>query len=200
MSRAPTQLATTTRNFADGMAQGSDFLEKQRCWAYPLRVSMDFEDFSATQEPATEARAPGVAARGEAEPRQETEDISWPPRRSSPRRVSASSASAPIAPMAPVALATAPVRNQGHARARAGMGAIAACGGTVLGAIVLGGIPGAVAGLASVGAVRNLYRAQGIGSGDASVQSDAARSLAIGLVGVAIAGYLGYKAFTKESR
>lgn len=69
----------------------------------------------------------------------------------------------------------------------------------MLGAIVLGGLPGAAAGLAGVGALRNLYRAQGVGSPDPAERADAARSLAIGLVGVAIAGYLGYKAFAKES-
>jgi len=57
----------------------------------------------------------------------------------------------------------------------------------------LAGPLGGLAGLAAVGTVRNLYRSQGIASSDASEQGDAARSLALGVIGVAIVGFIGYK-------
>ncbi len=85
-------------------------------------------------------------------------------------------------------------------RAKAGLGIIVAAAGACAGA-ALGGPLGGVAGLASVGALRNLYRSQGLGSSDPVEQGNAAKSLAIALVGGGIAGYLGYKAFfSKDSK
>ena len=84
------------------------------------------------------------------------------------------------------------------ARAKAGLGLIAAAAGAGAGA-VLGGPGGAAVGLIGVGALRNLYRVQGLSSPDPEVKADAARSLAICLVGGALAGYLGYKIWSKES-
>jgi hypothetical protein len=78
------------------------------------------------------------------------------------------------------------------ARARAGLGVVAAFAGASAGA-VLGGPLGGIAGLAGVGTIRNLYRSQGIASSDPAEQGDAARSLALGVIGVAIVGFLGYK-------
>lgn len=77
------------------------------------------------------------------------------------------------------------------ARAKAGLGIIAAAGGAGVGA-ALGGPLGAAAGFVATGAVRNLYRAQGIASADPATQNQAARSLAIGVVGLGLAGYLTY--------
>lgn len=156
---------------------------------------MDFE--SLTQQQPAPTRDDASAPERQ---QQEAEDIAWPPRPPAPRPRAryAPPRAQPLA-QSPVALPAPVSPPRTAARARAGLGAIAACGGTVLGAVVLGGLPGAAAGLAGVGALRNLYRSQGLGSADPREQADAARSLAIGLVGVAIAGYLGYKAFTKES-
>lgn len=105
----------------------------------------------------------------------------------------------PLVPLRQVALA--PVLRASPptaARAKAGLGIVAAAVGTGVGA-ALGGPAGAMIGLAGVGAVRNLYRAQGIASSDPAEQGDAARSLAICLVGAAIAGYLGYRVFVRKN-
>jgi len=106
-------------------------------------------------------------------------------------------------PQLAMPLPRAPLRQRSSSstaqRAKAGLGLIAAAAGACAGA-AFGGPLGCVAGLAGVGALRNLYRAQGLGSSDPTEQGDAAKSLAIALVGAAIAGYLGYKAATKESR
>lgn len=83
------------------------------------------------------------------------------------------------------------------ARAKAGLGIVVAGLGTGVGA-VLGGPLGALAGLTSVGAARNLYRAQGIASADPTEQGDAARSLALGVIGVAIVGFIGYKIYSSR--
>jgi serine/threonine-protein kinase len=52
--------------------------------------------------------------------------------------------------------------------------------------------------LTAVGTVRNLYRSQGIASSDPAEQGDAARSLALGVIGVAIVGFLGYKIYSSR--
>ena len=83
------------------------------------------------------------------------------------------------------------------ARAKAGLGLIAAAAGAGAGA-VLAGPGGAAVGLIGVGALRNLYRAQGLSSPDPEVKHDAARAVALFLVGGALAGYLGYKVFTSN--
>lgn len=83
------------------------------------------------------------------------------------------------------------------ARAKAGLGVVAAFAGAGAGA-VLGGPLGALAGLTGVGALRNLYRSQGIASADSAEQSDAARSLALGVIGVAIVGVIGYKIYNSR--
>lgn len=88
-------------------------------------------------------------------------------------------------------------RAPSSARARAGLGVLAAAAGAGLGG-VLGGPWGIAAGLTGVGAVRNLYRSQGIASSDPDERGDAAKAIALSVVGLAIAGYLGYKAY-KES-
>jgi len=110
----------------------------------------------------------------------------------------------PPRPVVPVAVASPmPAPAMGHlgaprslapARVRAGFGLIAAAAGAGTGA-VLGGAPGAVVGLASVGAVRNLYRIKGLGSADAEERSEGVRALAIFVVAAGLAGYVGYKAF-----
>lgn len=84
-------------------------------------------------------------------------------------------------------------------RAKAGLGIIAAAAGACAGA-ALGGPLGCVAGIAGVGALRNLYRVQGLGSSDPAEQGAAAKSLAICLVGAGITGYLVYKISNKEKR
>jgi len=72
-----------------------------------------------------------------------------------------------------------------------------AAAGAAAGA-AFGGPLGCAAGIAGVGALRNLYRSQGLGSSDPIEQGAAAKSLAIALVGGGIAGYLVYKVATKE--
>lgn len=81
------------------------------------------------------------------------------------------------------------------ARARAGLGLIMAGAGAGVGAVLAGPL-GALAGLTGVGAARNLYRSQSLASSDPAEQGDAARSLALGVLGVAITGYLGYKIYS----
>jgi len=130
---------------------------------------MSFDDFQpfVPEEPAPEvSEAPPIAF-----PSQRQARAVAPPAAGAPRR------GAPVA-----------------TRARAGLGIIAAAAGVGLG-FTLGGPPGAMAGLAGVGALRNLYRAQGLGSPDPAEKADAARCVAICVVGFAIAGYLGYKAW-----
>jgi len=140
---------------------------------------MDFDDFAFQQQPPAPAEAPPRAAPERAGP-------PLPPLQQGPA----------LRPLSHAKPSRAPVA----ARARAGLGVLAAAAGAGLGGI-LGGPWGMAAGLTGVGALRNLYRTQGIASSDPSEQSDAARSAALALVGGAIAVYLGYKAFsTKESR
>lgn len=106
-------------------------------------------------------------------------------------------AAQPLARQRPLAAPSRPAAPPSGARARAGLGLVLAGLGTGAGA-VLGGPLGALAGLTGVGAVRNLYRSQAIASSDPTEQSDAVRSLAIGVIGVAIAGYLGYKIYSSH--
>lgn len=77
-------------------------------------------------------------------------------------------------------------------RAKAGLGAIAAAAGLGAGAVLAGPL-GALAGVAGVGAVRNLYRSQALASSDEAERSDGARSFALGIIGLAIVGAVGYK-------
>lgn len=97
----------------------------------------------------------------------------------------------------PMRSVAGPPRAPFAARAKAGFGLIAAAAGAGAGA-VLAGPGGAAVGLIGVGALRNLYRAQGLSSPDPEVKHDAARSVALFLVGGALAGYLGYKVFTSS--
>lgn len=82
-------------------------------------------------------------------------------------------------------------------RARAGIGAIAAACGAAVGG-VLGGPLGIGAGVAAVGAARNLYRSQGIASADPDQQGESVRCLALGVVGLGIAGYLAYRIYSND--
>lgn len=82
-------------------------------------------------------------------------------------------------------------------RAKAGLGVVAAFAGASAGAVLAGPL-GGLAGLAGVGTLRNLYRSQGIASSDPAEQGDAARSLALGVIGVAIVGFLGYKIWQSQ--
>ena len=84
-------------------------------------------------------------------------------------------------------------RSPTAARAKAGLGVILAAAGAGAGAIVLGGPLGALTGLTAIGTARNFYRSQGLGSADTAERNDAARSLALAVVGLAIVGYLGYR-------
>lgn len=88
-------------------------------------------------------------------------------------------------------------RSSHGARAKAGLGAILAAVGTGVG-LGLAGPLGGLTGLAGVGAARNLYRAQGIASNDPAERGDAARSLALGLIGLGIVGFLGYKIYSSS--
>ena len=100
-----------------------------------------------------------------------------------------------LAPLRPVALAAAgrPVQ----ARTKAGLGVLAVAAGAAAGGI-LGGPTGALLGLAGIGAARNLCRAQGIASADPAESGEAVRNLALGVVGLAGAGYLAYRLFFKD--
>ena len=89
-------------------------------------------------------------------------------------------------------------RSPTAARAKAGLGVIAAAAGAGAGAAVLGGPLGALAGLTAIGTARNLYRSQGLGSVDPAERADAARSFALAIVGVAIVGYLGYRIYNRK--
>lgn len=101
-------------------------------------------------------------------------------------------ASAPSRALAPVRPGTT-----WGARAKAGLGVVAAAIGAGAGCAAAGPL-GGLAGLATVGTIRNLYRSQGIGSSDPAERGDAARSLALGLIGVAIVGVLGYKLYSSS--
>ncbi len=83
------------------------------------------------------------------------------------------------------------------ARARAGLGVVVAAAGAGVGGVLLGPT-GAAMGLVSVGAIRNLYRSQHLASDDPQLRSDAARGLALGVVGLGVVGYLAYRCFWKE--
>lgn len=103
----------------------------------------------------------------------------------------------PKAPAAAMRMAPAPGAGAHPAKTRAGMGAIAAACGAALGG-VLGGPLGIGAGVAAVGAARNIFRSQGIASSDSAQQSESVRSLALGVVGLGIAGYLAYKIYSSK--
>lgn len=133
------------------------------------------------------------------------DDFGWAP---APTEQPASPAGEPAAPPARERVAPLPVQSLqvapparqtslAAARAKAGLGVVVAGMGAGAGA-VLGGPLGALAGLTGVGALRNLYRAQGISSTDPEEKSDAARSLALGVIGVAIVGFIGYKIYSRK--
>ncbi len=104
----------------------------------------------------------------------------------------------PPGALAPVRAPTVGRAKPPHvARAKAGLGAIAAAVGTGVG-LAFGGPLGGLAGLTGVGALRNLYRSQGIASTDSAEKSDAARSLALGVIGLGIVGFLGYKLYNSS--
>lgn len=132
---------------------------------------MDFDDFSPFAAPAPAQPAPPA-------------DAPLPVAPAAPAR--AFQPLPPARPPSPTA-----------ARAKAGLGIVAAFAGAGVGA-VLGGPLGAVAGLTGIGTIRNLYRSQGIASSDPAEQGDAARSLALGVLGVAIVGYVGYKIYSSS--
>jgi len=97
-------------------------------------------------------------------------------------------------PVMMAAAAMAPPSSSGS-RARAGLIILMTALGTGVGA-ALGGVNGAGAGFLFTGAARNLYRAQsGLGSDDGS---ESAKSLTLGLLGVALGGYLVYRCFAKK--
>ncbi len=105
---------------------------------------------------------------------------------------------APVAPqMMPMRPVAGPSRAPFAVRAKAGFGLIAAAAGAGAGA-VLAGPGGAAVGLIGVGALRNLYRAQGLSSPDPEAKGDAAKALALCLVGTALAGYVGYRLWTSS--
>ena len=80
-------------------------------------------------------------------------------------------------------------------RARAGLAILLSAIGTGVGA-ALGGLQGAGAGFLVTGAARNLYRAQaGLGS---SENGESAKSLTLGVLGLAAGGYLVYRCFAKK--
>lgn len=109
---------------------------------------------------------------------------------------------APLAPeptpiRSPLATPIAPYAHYPTAaRARAGLGLVAAAAGAGVGGAILGPA-GAAMGLVGVGALRNLYRSQHLASDDPSLRADAARGLALGVVGVGVVGYLAYRIFWK---
>ncbi len=103
----------------------------------------------------------------------------------------------PVAMPARMERSSAPRVSPTAARAKAGLGIVVAGLGVGAGAVLAGPL-GALAGLASVGTVRNLYRSQGIASADPTEQGDAARSLALGVIGVAIVGFIGYKIYSSR--
>lgn len=103
-----------------------------------------------------------------------------------------------FAPHMPIQPVPAPASARPSApRSRAGVSMLLAAAGAAAGG-VLGGPMGIGIGLAGVGAARNLYRAQGIASSDPAQQGAAARNLALGVVGLGIAGYLAYKLYSKD--
>lgn len=144
---------------------------------------MAFDDWPPSAEHAPEQNAPPERA-----PAPPIEPMAWPPPRATAPRGRALGPGPVAAPRAPSPAA---------ARAKAGLGLITAAAGVGLGG-ALGGPFGALAGLTAVGAARNLYRSQGIASSDPAEQGDAARSLAIGVVGLAALGYLGYKIWSAK--
>lgn len=97
-------------------------------------------------------------------------------------------------PLVPIRV---PVVSQGAPRARAGLTIILTALGTGVGA-ALGGLQGAGAGFLIAGSARNLYRAQsGLGSTDTG---ESAKSLTLGILGLAAGGYLAYRCFSKKPR
>lgn len=86
------------------------------------------------------------------------------------------------------------------ARRGAGLSIVLTGGATIAGAL-LGGLYGAGAGLFGMGAARNLSRAHGLwASSDAAERGEAAKSATLGVIGLLISGYLGYRAYRKEAK
>lgn len=95
------------------------------------------------------------------------------------------------------ALMALPRVGAGASRAKAGLGVVLAAAGAGVGAF-FGGATGAGAGLLITGGARNLYRAQaGLGSEDGM---ESAKSLTLGLLGLAAGGYLVYRCFRKDKK
>lgn len=102
----------------------------------------------------------------------------------------------PLPPLPPQRHVTR--RPSGGARAKAGATVVLCAVSTGVGA-ALGGYPGAGAGLFLSGAVRNLYRAQaGLSGSDDSSRGEAAKSLTLGVLGLAAGGYFVYRCFRKD--
>jgi hypothetical protein len=99
------------------------------------------------------------------------------------------------APPRPLPARQSSISSPGAARAKAGLSLVMVAAGTGLGAL-LGGAPGAGAGFLVTGSIRNLYRAHaGLGSDDGG---DSAKSLTLGVLGLAAGGYLIYRCFSKK--
>ncbi len=82
-------------------------------------------------------------------------------------------------------------------RAKAGLSLVMVAAGTGLGA-ALGGVSGAGAGFLVTGSLRNLYRAHaGLGSDDGG---ESAKSLTLGVLGLAAGGYLIYRCFSAKKK
>jgi uncharacterized protein HemX len=110
---------------------------------------------------------------------------------------------APAAPSVPQTQTAAPrmpaareSSSPSAARAKAGLSLVMVAAGTGLGAF-LGGAPGAGAGFLVTGSLRNLYRAHA-GMGDDSGES--AKSLTLGVLGLAAGGYLIYRCFAAKKK
>ena len=100
--------------------------------------------------------------------------------------------SAPLAPVPAPSLAPAPATAPSSGAGRA---LIFATGGLIAGALV-GGAWGAAAGVVGVGAVRNLARVRALWQSPVEAErAEATKSATIGIVGVGLAGTLGYQAY-----
>ena len=137
---------------------------------------MDFDDDLGFPPPVPAAVAPQGAPPGPAGPMDLPPPGALPP----PRQIALGRPRAPHL-----------------SRAKAGLGVVVAAAACGVGGVLAGPL-GALAGLTGVGALRNLYRAQGLGSSDPAEKNDAARSLALGVVGLGILGFLGYKLYQSK--
>lgn len=111
--------------------------------------------------------------------------------------IPASAPSPVLTPTAPLP-APAPATLDASASRRAGLSLLLAGAGLGTGAL-LGGLWGAGSGLLLAGSAMNAYRARGLWASDfADDRKEAVKTTVMAVLGLGLAGYLGYRAHERE--